>query len=161
MENLSDSQKAEYIRYVEDLQMKESVKMVNRLVEECFDKCVTVGWWNGVWNFPCSDTSCIFNCLIDSIILYFSLKLLEMKCFLFNFVLNVFFAYHINSLFEFLTLFLCPKFQGFKTKSLEDHEQKCISHCTEKYMKLSQRVGLRYSEQQAKLMQNPPQKLNY
>ena len=74
MENLSDSQKAEYIRYVEDLQMKESVKMVNRLVEECFDKCVTVGWWNGVWNFPCSDTIMHFYCIINSIILYFSLN---------------------------------------------------------------------------------------
>jgi len=45
--NVPDHQKAEFMRFLEDQQMKDSLKMYNFLVESCFDKCVAVGW-NGV-----------------------------------------------------------------------------------------------------------------
>jgi hypothetical protein len=42
--NIPDFQKPEFIRHLEEQQMKDSLKMYNHLVETCFDKCVTVGW---------------------------------------------------------------------------------------------------------------------
>lgn len=39
-----DQQKSEFMRHLEDQQMKDSLKMYNYLVETCFDKCVAVGW---------------------------------------------------------------------------------------------------------------------
>jgi import inner membrane translocase subunit TIM9 len=42
--NIPEHQKAEFIRHLEDNQMKDSLKMYNNLVENCFDKCVMVGW---------------------------------------------------------------------------------------------------------------------
>lgn len=45
--NIPDHQKAEFMRYLEEQQMKDSLKMYNFLVENCFEKCVAVGW-NGV-----------------------------------------------------------------------------------------------------------------
>ncbi|RYG99633.1 hypothetical protein EON65_50105 [archaeon] len=31
---------------------------------------------------------------------------------------------------------------------MSEHENKCVSQCTEKYMKLTQRVGFRFAEYQ-------------
>ena len=42
--NIPDFQKPDFIRHLEEQQMKDSLKMYNHLVETCFDKCVTVGW---------------------------------------------------------------------------------------------------------------------
>ena len=43
-------------------------------------------------------------------------------------------------------IFMC---KGFSTKTLENKESKCISNCAEKYLKLTQRIGYRFSEAQA------------
>eukprot|EP01041_Mallomonas_annulata_P008054 gene8054-16512_t len=83
--NIPEYQKAEFMRYLEDEQMKESLKMYNRLVEGCFSKCVTT----------------------------------------------------------------------FRSKQLDEKENKCVAQCSEKFMKLTQRVGLRFAEYQA-LKAQPP-----
>lgn len=40
-------------------------------------------------------------------------------------------------------------FQNFNSKDLSEQESKCISQCSEKFMKLTQRVGFRFTEYQA------------
>ena len=47
---IPEHQKPEFIKHLEEQQMKDSLKMYNHLVEQCFDKCVTVGW-GGVRHF--------------------------------------------------------------------------------------------------------------
>ena len=42
--NIPEHQKPEFLRHLEETQMKDSLKMYNHLVESCFEKCVTVGW---------------------------------------------------------------------------------------------------------------------
>ena len=49
--SIPDHQKPEFIKHLEEQQMKDSLKMYNHLVEQCFDKCVTVGW-GGVRSGP-------------------------------------------------------------------------------------------------------------
>lgn len=39
--------------------------------------------------------------------------------------------------------------QGFSSKQLNETESKCITHCSEKFMKLTQRAGFRFAENQA------------
>lgn len=39
-------------------------------------------------------------------------------------------------------------FQGFRSKNLEAEESKCVTECAQKYMKMTQRVGLRMGEYQ-------------
>mmetsp|Transcript_21935 Transcript_21935/g.19956 ORF Transcript_21935/g.19956 Transcript_21935/m.19956 type:complete len:95 (-) Transcript_21935:57-341(-) len=89
--NIPEYQKAEFLRHLEDQQIKDSLRMYNTLVESCFDKCVHVGW-NGSLN----------------------------------------------------------------SKQLTGTETSCISNCTEKYMKLTQRVGFRLTEYQALQAQKQP-----
>eukprot|EP01038_Epipyxis_sp_PR26KG_P004173 gene4173-5940_t len=81
--NIPSYQKDEFLRHLEEQQMKDSLKMYNNLVESCFDKCVVVGWGG-----------------------------------------------------------------GFNSKQLTDPEVKCMSQCAEKFLKLTQRVGFRFAEQQ-------------
>mmetsp|Transcript_28966 Transcript_28966/g.52336 ORF Transcript_28966/g.52336 Transcript_28966/m.52336 type:complete len:98 (+) Transcript_28966:1-294(+) len=38
--------------------------------------------------------------------------------------------------------------QGFKSKKLDGAEEKCIEECAAKFIKLTQRVGLRFAENQ-------------
>ena len=38
--------------------------------------------------------------------------------------------------------------QGFRSKNLEAEESKCVTECAQKYMKMTQRVGLRMGEYQ-------------
>lgn len=38
---------------------------------------------------------------------------------------------------------------GIRSKNLEDAEEKCVTQCSEKFMKLTQRVGFRFSEYSA------------
>mmetsp|Transcript_7071 Transcript_7071/g.10514 ORF Transcript_7071/g.10514 Transcript_7071/m.10514 type:complete len:99 (-) Transcript_7071:100-396(-) len=82
--NIPEHQKGEFLRHLEDQQMKDSLKMYNHLVESCFEKCVMVNWGG-----------------------------------------------------------------SFNSKQLTEGETKCISQCSEKFMKLTQRVGFRFSEYQA------------
>lgn len=42
--NLPEHQKGEFMRHLQDTQMKDSLRMYNKLVEDCFDKCAFVGW---------------------------------------------------------------------------------------------------------------------
>ncbi|CAM9586113.1 unnamed protein product [Chrysoparadoxa australica] len=39
--------------------------------------------------------------------------------------------------------------RGFKSKHLDDKEGTCVSNCAEKFIKVTQRVGFRFSEHQA------------
>ena len=62
--------------------------------------------------------------------------------YLFYFKLNIWvFGSSTNILIAYFT-------QGFNSKQLSDGEVKCISQCSEKYLKLTQRVGFRFAEQQ-------------
>ncbi|KAH8600945.1 Tim10/DDP family zinc finger-domain-containing protein [Bisporella sp. PMI_857] len=44
----------------------------------------------------------------------------------------------------------------FTTKSLVQRETGCVSRCVQKFMAGSERIGQRFQEEQAKMMQNPP-----
>jgi mitochondrial import inner membrane translocase subunit TIM9 len=44
----------------------------------------------------------------------------------------------------------------FTTKSLISREQGCVSRCVQKFMASSERIGQRFAEQQAQMMQQPP-----
>ena len=46
-DSIPDYQKAEFVRHLEECQMKDSLKMYSNLVDICFDKCAT-GSWGGV-----------------------------------------------------------------------------------------------------------------
>ena len=82
--NIPDHQKPEFMRYLEEQQVRDSLHMYNHLVEQCFDKCVT----------------------------------------------------------------------SFRSKQLEDSEAKCMSNCAEKFLKLTQRVGFRFTEYQNQKQQS-------
>jgi import inner membrane translocase subunit TIM9 len=45
----------------------------------------------------------------------------------------------------------------FTTKSLVPKENGCVTRCVQKFMNGSSRIGERFAEQQAQMMQNPPQ----
>jgi len=38
---------------------------------------------------------------------------------------------------------------SFRSKTLDKHETSCIENCAERYIKMTQRVGLRFAEDQA------------
>ena len=38
---------------------------------------------------------------------------------------------------------------GIRSKNLEESEEKCVTQCSEKFMKLTQRVGFRFQEYSA------------
>lgn len=38
---------------------------------------------------------------------------------------------------------------NFRSKTLSKHEIGCVEHCAERYIKMTQRVGLRFAEHQA------------
>jgi import inner membrane translocase subunit TIM9 len=82
---LPEYQKAEFMKHLEEQQVKDSLRMYNNLVESCFDKCVT----------------------------------------------------------------------SFRSKQLEEGEAKCMTQCTEKFLKLTQRVGFRYNEYQNQKVADP------
>jgi import inner membrane translocase subunit TIM9 len=44
----------------------------------------------------------------------------------------------------------------FTTKSLISREQGCVSRCVQKFMAGSERIGQRFAEQQAQMMQQAP-----
>ena len=79
--SVPEYQQPELIRHLEELQMKSSLVMLNKLTEQCFDKCVVTGWGGSLGS-----------------------------------------------------------------KALEDTEKSCIVNCSEKYMKVTQRVGARFAE---------------
>ena len=43
---------------------------------------------------------------------------------------------------------------SFRSKTLDESEKACVSKCSEKYIKLTQRVGFRFAEHQAQQGQN-------
>mmetsp|Transcript_14320 Transcript_14320/g.19755 ORF Transcript_14320/g.19755 Transcript_14320/m.19755 type:complete len:99 (-) Transcript_14320:139-435(-) len=73
---LNDADSKEMMKMIEDMQMRDSLKMYNRLVERCFSSCV----------------------------------------------------------------------DSFRRKNLEASEEKCVSKCTEKFLKHSARVSIRFAE---------------
>mmetsp|Transcript_31135 Transcript_31135/g.61885 ORF Transcript_31135/g.61885 Transcript_31135/m.61885 type:complete len:95 (+) Transcript_31135:48-332(+) len=62
--NLPDSQKGEFMKHVEEQQMKDSLRMYNNLVESCFDKCVMTEWGGGFSSKQLTETEskCINSC---------------------------------------------------------------------------------------------------
>lgn len=50
---------------------------------------------------------------------------------------------------ELLILCAANVLQNFNSKQLAEPESKCLTQCAEKFMKLTQRVGFRFSEFQA------------
>jgi len=44
----------------------------------------------------------------------------------------------------------------FTTKSLVQRETGCVSRCVKKFMAGSERIGARFQEQQAQMMNQPP-----
>ena len=83
IQSLPDQQKAEFMQHIETAQLQDSLKLYNRVVEQCFDNCVS----------------------------------------------------------------------SFRSKKLEDKESSCISKCAEKFIKHTQRVGVRFAEAQAAMAQ--------
>ena len=56
--------------------------------------------------------------------------------------------YYVNLNFLVFVFIVCTTLQGFRSKNLEESESKCVNQCAEKFMKLTQRVGFRFSEYQ-------------
>ena len=46
---------------------------------------------------------------------------------------------------------------SFRSKSLDKHEITCVEHCAGRYVKMTQRVGLRFAEHQAMQQQQAEQ----
>jgi mitochondrial import inner membrane translocase subunit TIM9 len=72
-------QQQEFMRHLENMQLKDSLAMYNNLVERCFDGCVS----------------------------------------------------------------------SFRSKTLDKSETACVENCAARYVKMTQRVGLRFAEHQA------------
>eukprot|EP01039_Chlorochromonas_danica_P008695 gene8695-9580_t len=62
--SLPEYQKQELIKHLEEQQIKDSLKMYNKLVESCFDKCVMVGWGGNfsTKNLSEGENKCIHQC---------------------------------------------------------------------------------------------------
>lgn len=60
--NIPEHQKAEFLRHLEEQQVKDSLRMYNNLVESCFSKCVMVGW-DGV--STCISSSTVTNSIYN------------------------------------------------------------------------------------------------
>mmetsp|Transcript_31026 Transcript_31026/g.34319 ORF Transcript_31026/g.34319 Transcript_31026/m.34319 type:complete len:100 (-) Transcript_31026:371-670(-) len=79
VQNLPPHQQQEFMRKLEEMQMKDSLTMYNNLVERCFGQCVS----------------------------------------------------------------------SFRSKTLDKSEATCIENCSSRFIKMTQRVGLRFAEHQA------------
>eukprot|EP00529_Nitzschia_sp_RCC80_P034576 CAMPEP_0113460168 /NCGR_PEP_ID=MMETSP0014_2-20120614/10842_1 /TAXON_ID=2857 /ORGANISM="Nitzschia sp." /LENGTH=98 /DNA_ID=CAMNT_0000351801 /DNA_START=90 /DNA_END=386 /DNA_ORIENTATION=- /assembly_acc=CAM_ASM_000159 len=79
VQNLPAYQQQEFMKHLEQMQLKDSLTMYNGLVERCFEGCVT----------------------------------------------------------------------SFRSKTLDKSEITCMEHCAGRYIKMTQRVGLRFAEHQA------------
>lgn len=88
VQSLPPHQQQQFMTYLEQMQMKDSLTMYNNLVVRCFDSC----------------------------------------------------AY------------------SFRSKSLDNSETKCMENCSSRYIKMAQRVGLRFQEHQAMQQQQQQQK---
>lgn len=76
-----EHQQPELMRHLEEVQMRNSLKMLNKLTEHCFSNCIQTGWAGSMGS-----------------------------------------------------------------KALESAETTCLVNCSEKYMKVTQRVGARFAE---------------
>ena len=45
----------------------------------------------------------------------------------------------------------------FTSRAITSKESECVSHCTQKFLKHSERVGARFAEENARLMGQQPQ----
>mmetsp|Transcript_8610 Transcript_8610/g.21166 ORF Transcript_8610/g.21166 Transcript_8610/m.21166 type:complete len:96 (+) Transcript_8610:3578-3865(+) len=77
--NLPPHKQQEFMQYLEQMQLKDSLTMYNKLVERCSDGCIT----------------------------------------------------------------------SFRSKTLDKYETTCLENCASRYVKMTQRVGLRFAEHQA------------
>jgi mitochondrial import inner membrane translocase subunit TIM9 len=59
-----EHQQPELIRHLEEVQVRNSLKMLNVLTEKCFDKCVQTGWGGSLTSksLEKEETTCIQNC---------------------------------------------------------------------------------------------------
>mmetsp|Transcript_7486 Transcript_7486/g.8948 ORF Transcript_7486/g.8948 Transcript_7486/m.8948 type:complete len:99 (-) Transcript_7486:51-347(-) len=79
VQNLPPHQQQEFMKNLEEMQLKDSLTMYNNLVERCFDSCVS----------------------------------------------------------------------SFRSKTMDKSEIGCVENCAGRYIKMTQRVGLRFAEHQA------------
>ncbi|KAK1735089.1 Tim9 family protein [Skeletonema marinoi] len=79
VQNLPPHMQSEFMKNMEQMQMKDSLVMYNTLVERCFGTCIS----------------------------------------------------------------------SFRSKSLDKYETTCMENCASRYIKMTQRVGLRFAEHQA------------
>jgi import inner membrane translocase subunit TIM9 len=59
----------------------------------------------------------------------------------------------IKNLNELVTMCFDNCIYNFKTRKLDNSEELCLSRCTEKYMRIAQRVSKVISEQQLLILQ--------
>ena len=59
-----EHQQPKLIRHLEELQVRNSLKMLNILSERCFDKCVNTGWGGNITSkvLEKDETTCMQNC---------------------------------------------------------------------------------------------------
>lgn len=64
MNDIPAHQKGEFVRHLEETQMRDSLKMYNELVSSCFDKCVMTEWNGGFSTKQLSEPElkCMDNC---------------------------------------------------------------------------------------------------
>lgn len=62
---LPEYQKPEFLKWTEEKQMGDSMRMMNILVDTCFDKCVNTGWGGGIKTKTLDETEqkCVVNCV--------------------------------------------------------------------------------------------------
>ena len=124
LQNIPEHQKPEFMRSLETMQMKDSLKMYNNLVEQCFAHCVAAR--DGVSFERARRTAAVLSAR----------------------------ATHLPENRPARRADLSqkpdpPPPQSFRSKALDKKEDECICRCAEKYIKLTQRVGFRFAEHQA------------
>ena len=128
LQNIPEHQKPEFMRSLETMQMKDSLKMYNNLVEQCFAHCVAAR--DGVSFERARRTAAGLSARAPR---------------------------DARDLSENRTPARragppetrTPPPQSFRSKALDKKEDECICRCAEKYIKLTQRVGFRFAEHQA------------
>ena len=129
LQNIPEHQKPEFMRSLETMQMKDSLKMYNNLVEQCFAHCVAAR--DGV-SFECARRkAAVSSARAPRDARDLSENRTPAR------------RADLSQKTE------SPPPQSFRSKALDKKEDECICRCAEKYIKLTQRVGFRFAEHQA------------
>ena len=126
LQNIPEHQKPEFMRSLETMQMKDSLKMYNNLVEQCFAHCVAAR--DGVSFERARRTAAVSSA---------ARRARPPR------------KPNPRATRRPLSENRHPPPQSFRSKALDKKEDECICRCAEKYIKLTQRVGFRFAEHQA------------